>query len=82
MQQFPNYSQMNNPYMQAPNPYMERMNFLQGYQQNLQQPIQQQAMSSTSQHMNIIGKIERTIEAYIQYLPSVKGLLKRKQTSI
>ena len=32
--------------------------------------------------LNIIGKIERTIEAYIQYLPSVKGLLKRKQTSI
>ena len=32
--------------------------------------------------MNIIGKIERTIEAYIQYLPSVKGILKRKQTSI
>ena len=62
MQQFPNYSQMNNPYMQAPNPYMERMNFLQGYQQNLQQPIQQQAISSTGQQMNIIGKIVDSID--------------------
>lgn len=33
---------MNNPYMQSQNPYMDRMNFLQNYQQSLQQqPIPQ-----------------------------------------
>lgn len=28
---------MNNPYIQSQNPYMDRMNFLQNYQQSLQQ---------------------------------------------
>ena len=28
---------MNNPYVQSQNPYMDRMNFLQNYQQSLQQ---------------------------------------------
>ena len=64
MQQYqPFYSQMNNNY-QTPtqNPYMDRMAQLQQYQQNLQQPIQQQAMSSTGQQMNIIGKIVDSID--------------------
>ena len=34
---------MNNPYIQSQNPYMDRMNFLQSYQQSLQQqPMPQQ----------------------------------------
>ena len=37
---------------------------------------------SSSFHKNRMQMGERTIEARIQYLPSVKGLLKRKQTSI
>ena len=51
-----------------------------------QPPLQWRIESASNKFswcdLNIIGKIERTIEAYIQYLPSVKGLLKRKQTSI
>lgn len=30
---------MNNSYIQSQNPYMDRMNFLQNYQQSLQQPV-------------------------------------------
>ena len=63
MQQYQNfYPQMNNYSQMMPNPYIDRMAQLQQYQQNLQQPIQQQAMSSTSQHMNIIGKIVDSID--------------------
>lgn len=63
MQPYQNYfqPQMNNGQM-MPNPYMDRMAQLQQYQQNLQQPIQQQAMSSTGQQMNIIGKIVDSID--------------------
>lgn len=64
MSQFPNYSMnqmnMNQPNMgmyqgynqPIPNPYMDRMNQLQQYQQNLQQPIQQVA-----QPQGLVGKI-------------------------
>ena len=62
MSQYQNfYPQMNNYGQMMPNPYMDRIAQLQQYQQNLQQPIQQQAMSSTSQQMNIIGKIVDSI---------------------
>lgn len=40
---------MNNPYMQPQNPYMDRMNFLQNYQQNLQQPLVPTSMSGANQ---------------------------------
>ena len=64
MQPYPTfYPQMNNNYqMPMQNPYMDRMAQLQQYQQNLQQPIQQQAMSSASQQMNIIGKMVDSID--------------------
>lgn len=59
---YPNYSmQMNNPYnMQMQNPYQQRMDFLQGYQQNLQQPVQQ--MPQANQQMNVIGKIVDSVD--------------------
>lgn len=59
---YPNYSmQMNNPYnMQMQNPYQQRMDFLQSYQQNLQQPVQQ--MPQANQQMNVIGKIVDSVE--------------------
>lgn len=47
---------MNNPYMQSQNPYMDRMNFLQNYQQSLQQqPIPQQITG-------INGRIVQAVE--------------------
>ena len=47
---------MNNPYMQSQNPYMDRMNFLQNYQQSLQQqPMPQQIVG-------INGRIVQAVE--------------------
>ena len=47
---------MNNPYMQSQNPYMDRMNFLQNYQQSLQQqPMPQQIAG-------INGRIVQAVE--------------------
>lgn len=47
---------MNNPYMQSQNPYMDRMNFLQNYQQSLQQqPMPQQVAG-------INGRIVQAVE--------------------
>ena len=47
---------MNNPYMQSQNPYMDRMNFLQSYQQSLQQqPMPQQIVG-------INGRIVQAVE--------------------
>ena len=40
---------MNNPYVQSQNPYMDRMNFLQSYQQSLQQPLVPTQMSGANQ---------------------------------
>lgn len=40
---------MNNPYIQSQNPYMDRMNFLQNYQQSLQQPLVPTQMSGANQ---------------------------------
>ena len=47
---------MNNPYIQSQNPYMDRMNFLQNYQQSLQQqPMPQQIAG-------INGRIVQAVE--------------------
>lgn len=63
MQSYQNfYPQMNNYGQMMPNPYMDRMAQLQQYQQNLQQPMQQQAMSGPGQQMNVIGKIVDSID--------------------
>ena len=61
MQQFPNYLQMNNPYAQMNNPYADRMNFLQNYQQSLQQPILPTQMSGANQ-MSALGKMVDSID--------------------
>ena len=52
---------MNNPYMQSQNPYMDRMNFLQNYQQSLQQPLVPTQMSGANQ-MTALGKIVDSID--------------------
>ena len=68
MQVYPNYSQMNNPYAQMNNmyaqpnnPYADRMNFLQNYQQSLQQPMLPTQMSGTYQ-MSALGKMVDSID--------------------
>ena len=61
MQQYPNYSQMNNMYAQPNNPYADRMNFLQNYQQSLQQPMLPTQMSGTNQ-MSALGKMVDSID--------------------
>ena len=57
---------MNNPYMQSQNPYMDRMNFLQNYQQNLQQPLVPTSMSGANQQampQQIVGINGRMVQA-------------------
>lgn len=67
MPQYPNYSQMINPYQQTTypqfnSPYMERMNYMQQYQQNLQ-PVQQQSVPVQSQQpMGITGRTVQSVE--------------------
>ena len=68
MQPYPNYSQMNNPYAQMNNmyaqpnnPYADRMNFLQNYQQSLQQPVVSTQMSVANQ-MSALGKMVDSID--------------------
>lgn len=66
MQLYQNYSNpMNNGYLQQPqNPYMtDRMNFLQGYQQSLQNPVSPVQIPVANNQMNILGKIVDSIEA-------------------
>ena len=59
---------MNNPYMQSQNPYMDRMNFLQNYQQSLQQPLVPTQMSGANQQAmpqqiaGINGRIVQAVE--------------------
>ena len=59
---------MNNPYMQSQNPYMDRMNFLQNYQQSLQQPLVPTSMSGANQQAmpqqiaGINGRIVQAVE--------------------
>ena len=61
MQQYPNYSQMNNMYAQPNNPYADRVNFLQNYQQSLQQPVVPTQMSGANQ-MSALGKMVDSID--------------------
>ena len=68
MQAYQNFSQMNNPYTQMNNmyaqpnnPYADRMNFLQNYQQSLQQPIVPTQMSGANQ-MSALGKMVDSID--------------------
>lgn len=59
---------MNNSYMQSQNPYMDRMNFLQNYQQSLQQPVAGTQMSLANQQAmpqqiaGINGRIVQAVE--------------------
>ena len=62
MSMYQNFSQMNNPYMPGQNPYMDRINFLQNYQQNLQQPMMPAQMSGTNQQMSVTGKVVDSID--------------------
>ena len=55
------YAQMNNMYAQPNNPYADRMNFLQNYQQSLQQPIAPTQMSGANQ-MSALGKMVDSID--------------------
>ena len=55
------YSQMNNMYAQPNNPYADRMNFLQNYQQSLQQPIVP-TQTPVSNQMAALGKIVDSID--------------------
>ena len=68
MQPYQNFSQMNNPYSQMNNmyaqpnnPYADRMNFLQNYQQSLQQPVAGTQMSLANQ-MSTLGKMVDIID--------------------
>ena len=57
---------VNNPYIQSQNPYMDRMNFLQNYQQNLQQPLVPTSMSGANQQampQQIVGINGRIVQA-------------------
>lgn len=52
--------------MQPQNPYMDRMNFLQNYQQNLQQPLVPTSMSGANQQampQQIVGINGRIVQA-------------------
>ena len=63
MQQYQNfYPQMNNYGQMMQNPYFDRMEQLQQYQQNLQQPVVPTQMSGANQQMNVIGKIVDSID--------------------
>lgn len=59
---------MNNSYVQSTNPYMDRMNFLQNYQQSLQQPVAGTQMSLANQQAmpqqiaGINGRIVQAVE--------------------
>lgn len=68
MQPYQNFSQMNNPYAQMSNmyaqpnnPYADRMNFLQNYQQSLQQPIVP-TQTPVSNQMSTLGKMVDSID--------------------
>lgn len=54
---------MNNSYVQSTNPYMDRMNFLQNYQQSLQQqPMQMNQQPIPQQIVGINGRIVQAVE--------------------
>lgn len=53
---------MNNNYMSMQNPYADRMNFLQNYQQSLQQPMQMNQQPIPQQTAGINGRVVQTVE--------------------
>lgn len=54
---------MNNSYIQSQNPYMDRMNFLQNYQQSLQQqPMQMNQQLMPQQIAGINGRVVQAVE--------------------
>lgn len=53
---------MNNNYMPMQNPYSDRMNFLQSYQQSLQQPMQINQQPIPQQTVGINGRVVQTVE--------------------
>lgn len=54
---------MNNNYMPMQNPYADRMNFLQNYQQSLQQqPMQMNQQPITQQAIGINGRVVQAVE--------------------
>ena len=55
------YAQMNNMYAQPNNPYADRMNFLQNYQQSLQQPVVP-TQTPVSNQMSALGKMVDSID--------------------
>ena len=89
MQPYPNYSQMNNPYAQMNNmyaqpnnPYADRMNFLQNYQQSLQQPIvptqtpvsnQMSALGKMVDSIDVVKAMDVPLDGSIIYFPKTDG---------
>lgn len=53
---------MNNNYMSMQNPYADRMNFLQNYQQSLQQPMQMNQQPVPQQTAGINGRVVQAVE--------------------
>lgn len=53
---------MNNNYMSMQNPYADRMNFLQNYQQSLQQPMQINQQPIPQQTPGINGRVVQAVE--------------------
>lgn len=53
---------MNNNYMPMQNPYADRLNFLQNYQQSLQQPMQMNQQPMPQQIAGINGRIVQAVE--------------------
>ena len=76
MSMYQNFSQMNNPYMPMQNPYMDRMNFLQNYQQSLQQPVSQAQMSAIGKIVDSIDVVKATdipMDGNSYYFPKADG---------
>ena len=53
---------MNNNYMPMQNPYADRLNFLQNYQQSLQQPMQMNQQPIPQQTAGINGRVVQAVE--------------------
>lgn len=53
---------MNNNYMAMQNPYADRLNFLQNYQQSLQQPMQMNQQPIPQQTVGINGRVVQSVE--------------------
>ena len=70
------YAQMNNMYAQPNNPYADRMNFLQNYQQSLQQPVSQAQMSAIGKivdSMDVVKATDIPMDGNSYYFPKADG---------